>query len=224
MRVWGFHPLRPGFPARSHFRLAGVWRGPITPAPPRRRRFGLLRFRSPLLAKSLLFSSPAGTKMFQFPAFASLDTGPSARWVDPFGNPGIEGYLHLPRTYRSLSRPSSPLRAKASPMRSCLLSSVTLITLSYPFLPCVQAARRILLSLCCYSFVSLNMSKTLGASAPFAETDRTTGLSVRPCGRTGAPSPGRASSSFTAAAPPVENKGVEPLTPCLQSRCSSLLS
>ncbi len=132
MRVWGFHPLRPGFPARSHFRLAGVWRGPITPAPPRRRRFGLLRFRSPLLAKSLLFSSPAGTKMFQFPAFASLDTGPSALWVDPFGNPGIEGYLHLPRTYRSLSRPSSPLRAKASPMRSCLLSSVTLITLSYP--------------------------------------------------------------------------------------------
>ena len=132
MRVWGFHPLRPGFPARSHFRCGSVSRGPITPAPPRRHRFGLLRFRSPLLAKSLLFSSPAGTKMFQFPAFASLDTGPSARWVDPFGHSGIEGYLHLPRTYRSLSRPSSPLRAKASPMRSCLLSSVTLITLSYP--------------------------------------------------------------------------------------------
>ena len=34
---------------------------PSTPAPPRRRRFGLLRFRSPLLAESLLFSSPAGT-------------------------------------------------------------------------------------------------------------------------------------------------------------------
>ena len=166
MRVWGFHPLRPGFPARSHFRPVGVWRGPITPAPPRRRRFGLLRFRSPLLAKSLLFSSPAGTKMFQFPAFASLDTGPSARWVHPFGNSGIEGYLHLPRTYRSLSRPSSPLRAKASPMRSCLLSSVTLITLSYPSLAVRSPARRILLSLCCYSFVSLNMSKTLRGSSP----------------------------------------------------------
>ena len=43
---------------------------PTTPAAPRRRRFGLLRFRSPLLAESLLFSSPAGTEMFQFPAFA----------------------------------------------------------------------------------------------------------------------------------------------------------
>ena len=36
-------------------------RGPTTPAAPRRRRFGLLRFRSPLLAESWLFSSPAGT-------------------------------------------------------------------------------------------------------------------------------------------------------------------
>ena len=35
-----------------------------------RPRFGLFRFRSPLLAESLLFSLPAGTEMFQFPAFA----------------------------------------------------------------------------------------------------------------------------------------------------------
>ena len=33
--------------------------------------FGLLRFRSPLLAQSLLFSFPPGTEMFQFPGFAS---------------------------------------------------------------------------------------------------------------------------------------------------------
>ena len=32
-------------------------------------RFGLLRVRSPLLAQSLLFSSPAGTEMFHFPAY-----------------------------------------------------------------------------------------------------------------------------------------------------------
>ena len=31
-----------------------------------------MRFRSPLLTQSLLFSFPAGTKMFQFPAFASF--------------------------------------------------------------------------------------------------------------------------------------------------------
>ena len=40
------------------------------------------------------------------------------RWVAPFGNQRINGYLHLPVAYRSLSRPSSPLRAKASPVRS----------------------------------------------------------------------------------------------------------
>ena len=40
-----------------------------------------------------------------------------AGWVSPFGNLRINGYLHLPTAYRSLSRPSSPLRAKASPVR-----------------------------------------------------------------------------------------------------------
>ncbi len=32
--------------------------------------FGLLPFRSPLLRESFLFSSPPGTKMFQFPGFS----------------------------------------------------------------------------------------------------------------------------------------------------------
>ena len=41
----------------------------------------------------------------------------SAWWVAPFGNPRIEGYLHLPGACRSLSRPSSPPRARASPVR-----------------------------------------------------------------------------------------------------------
>ena len=45
---------------------------PITPHVPKHRRFGLLPVRSPLLGESLLLSLPAGTKMFQFPAFASL--------------------------------------------------------------------------------------------------------------------------------------------------------
>ena len=74
-------------------------------------RFGLFPGRSPLLGESLLFSLPGGTKMFQFPPFASLsnsDSSPSDYWVVPFGNPGIKGHLHLPRAYRSLSRPSSP--------------------------------------------------------------------------------------------------------------------
>ena len=46
-------------------------RGPTTPSMPRHARFGLFPVRSPLLGESLLFSLPAGTKMFQFPALAS---------------------------------------------------------------------------------------------------------------------------------------------------------
>ena len=34
---------------------------------------GLIRFRSPLLTESRLFSFPPGTEMFQFPGFAPTD-------------------------------------------------------------------------------------------------------------------------------------------------------
>ena len=51
-------------------------RSPTTP-------FGLFPVRSPLLGESLLFSFPAGTKMFQFPALASRCAG----WC-PFRTPG----------------------------------------------------------------------------------------------------------------------------------------
>ena len=52
-----------------------------------------------------------------------MDDIPSVYRVAPFGNLRIKGYLHLPEAYRSLSRPSSPLRAKASAMRPYLLIS-----------------------------------------------------------------------------------------------------
>ena len=80
---------------------------------------GLLPFRSPLLGESFLFSPPAGTEMFQFPAFASRVRGMPAlcRRVAPFGYPRIIGRLRLPADFRSLPRPSSPAGAKASTMR-----------------------------------------------------------------------------------------------------------
>ena len=49
------------------------------------------------------------------------DVWPSARRVAPFGNPGISTYLQLRPAYRSLSRPSSPPGALASPVRPWLL-------------------------------------------------------------------------------------------------------
>ena len=62
------------------------------------------------------FSSP------RLPHYLCNDNSPSDCWVVPFGNLGIKGYLLLPQAYRSLSRPSSPPRAKASTRRPNLLS------------------------------------------------------------------------------------------------------
>ena len=57
------------------------------------------------------FSSPGWLLLAMFlPAGGRSSTGQ----VFPFGNPRIAGYLPLPVAYRSLSRPSSPSRAKAS--------------------------------------------------------------------------------------------------------------
>lgn len=36
------------------------------------------------------------------------------RWVAPFGDPWIKAYSQLPTAFRSVSRPSSPVHAKAS--------------------------------------------------------------------------------------------------------------
>ena len=60
-------PLSRGFHSRCFLHS----RGPTTPTGPEPRRFGLVPGRSPLLGESRLFSLPPGTKMFQFPGFAS---------------------------------------------------------------------------------------------------------------------------------------------------------
>ena len=112
LRIQGSHLLRPNFPERSPRNTCTMSWSYYPARASLHTRFGLVPVRSPLLGESLLFSSPAGTKMFQFPAFASAqmraDDRPSACRVVPFGNPGVNGHLHLTRAYRSLSRPSSP--------------------------------------------------------------------------------------------------------------------
>lgn len=74
-----------------------------------RIRFGLIRFRSPLLPESRLFSLPAGTEMFHFPAFPPRTLCVQMRVtahddcrVSPFGHPRITARLTAPR---GLSRP-----------------------------------------------------------------------------------------------------------------------
>ncbi len=72
-------------------------------------RFSLLRFRSPLLTESHLFSLPTGTEMFHFPAFPPHHLYIQRRvtphhwcWVSPFGHPRITARLTAPR---GLSQP-----------------------------------------------------------------------------------------------------------------------
>ena len=67
-------------------------------------RFSLLRFRSPLLSESLLFSLPMGTEMFHFPTFPphtlyiqARVTGHDSSWVSPFGHPRITARLPTPQ-------------------------------------------------------------------------------------------------------------------------------
>ena len=82
---------------------------PTTPHPQplpgiTRSWFSLIRFRSPLLSESLLFSLPVGTEMFHFPTFPPTAlcvqaevTGHDSSWVSPFGNPRITAWLPTSR-------------------------------------------------------------------------------------------------------------------------------
>ena len=124
LHVQDFHFLWCVFPVRFHF-INHSYVAALQPHPCRNiGGFRLFPVRSPLLRESLLFSFPPGNEMFQFPGFASscLDTT-LLWWVAPFGHLRINSYLPIPAAFRSLSRPSSPQRAKASSVRPSLLSS-----------------------------------------------------------------------------------------------------
>ncbi len=136
LRLRDYHPLRCSFPTASPsiefsycFADRQIYtKGPTTPHTQplpgiTRIRFSLIRFRSPLLSESLLFSLPVGTEMFHFPTFPPHALYIQARvprhdswWVPPFGHPRINASLPTPQAYRRLVRPSSALDAKASTM------------------------------------------------------------------------------------------------------------
>ena len=111
------------------FAHATLWsRNPI----PQAGWFRLFPFRSPLLRKSRLISTPPGTEMFHFPGYCPealcIQTPVSrhyAGWVAPFGNRRINGCMLLPDAYRSLPRPSSPIGAKAFIARSYTLDTIS---------------------------------------------------------------------------------------------------
>ena len=100
-----YHPLWSAFPNRFDKSMAIMRR--------------LFRFRSPLLSESRLMSFPRATEMFQFTRFASHDYVFIMRYLLRGGFPhseisGSKLICQLPEAYRRLSRPSSPVIAKAS--------------------------------------------------------------------------------------------------------------
>ncbi len=127
-RLRAFHPLWRNFPEASPNSIqchVGLLQ-------PRRQslRFGLFRFRSPLLTESHSFSFPQGTEMFHFPWYgvaALCIEGCTQRYeplqVIPFGNLRVKASLPLSEAYRSLARPSSPAGAKAFTMCSKILDA-----------------------------------------------------------------------------------------------------
>ena len=127
-RLRGCHPLWPAFPGRSANVLvydspALNRTDPTTPPHASVLGFRLVPFRSPLLGESNFLSLPGGTEMSHFPPLALTHlwiqravTGHDSRRVSPFGHPRVEDCLRLTEAYRSLPRPSSPSRAKASTM------------------------------------------------------------------------------------------------------------
>ena len=69
------------------------------------------------------FSSPGSPP---YPMDSGMDTWSLSMWVPPFRYPWITGYLLLPTAFRSLSRLSSALSAKASALCSFLLNLVVI--------------------------------------------------------------------------------------------------
>ena len=122
-RLFQTVPLAVRFVTLHQSCVTGLW----LPRPPlrnarmlTRRRFGLVRFRSPLLPESYCFlflwvlrwfTSPRSPpKAYEF-SLRIIRLSPDR--VSPFGHSRINVRVQLPETFRSLPRPSSQPSAKA---------------------------------------------------------------------------------------------------------------
>ena len=112
----GFHVSRPTHLSSMYaFHIPGCHR--LWPFFPKRsikhiKTFGLIRFRSPLLTESLRFLFLRVLRCFSSPGLLLLrgDWSSTSR-VAPFGHLRINSCVPIPAAFRSLPRPSSPLKA-----------------------------------------------------------------------------------------------------------------
>ena len=131
--VRGFHPLWLAFPKPFHYpqRITCAVRTPGCTHPglgsfPFARRYLGNRVFFLLLRLLRCFSSPGSPPCVMD---WRMDGGGLLRWVSPFRHLRINGYLLLPEAFRSLSRLSSALSAKASALCSFLLGLPDIIAL-----------------------------------------------------------------------------------------------
>ena len=192
-RYSGYHSASSGFAYAAFTPCGGAFqrlplaflvrsRGPTTLRTPKRPKFGLFPVRSPLLGESFLFSFPAGTKMFQFPAFASVFDG-----CHPFRMTGC------PIRKSAHHRLFAPTRG-FSQLITSFIASESLGIHHVPFFTSWTSAYYYAEGILGSCVLVYNMSKIFF------------------------------NWQFTIDNSNVENNGFEPLTPCLQSRCSSQLS
>ena len=123
-RLRGFHPLWPAFP--KTVRLTSSSLSTVQPrcartpvwALPFARRYSGNRCFFLFLRVLRCFSSPGS---LHTPMDSVHDDRSSSCRVPPFRHPRLNGYLLLPAAFRSLSRLSSALSAKASALCPILL-------------------------------------------------------------------------------------------------------
>lgn len=145
-------------------------------------RFGLVPVRSPLLRESLLFSSPTGNEMFQFPAFTH-------------GIHRVSGH----------SLTGCPIRISADQFVCADPRSFSQLITSFIASESLGIHRLPFLT---FSPLHTSSGMTGGILQLFYCSTYSSCLYL----------------NMSMIAVFVENIGFEPMTPCLQSRCSSQLS
>ena len=120
----GLSPAMAGFSKAVRLTVSSVFLTVLQP-PSCRNSLGLgcCAFARHYLRNHFCFLFLRLLRCFSSPGLPSALRSTTLKWwVAPFGNPCLCGYLPLGTAYRSLSRPSSPPRAKASFMCPFLLS------------------------------------------------------------------------------------------------------
>ena len=119
LRVRDFHPILCNFPVGFHFGQFQLCRSYNPAAALTATVWASSRSLATTWEITIVFFS-SGYLDVSVPRVRppiNRSNAASRHWVAPFGSLRINSYLPIPAAYRSLSRPSSPLRAKASAIR-----------------------------------------------------------------------------------------------------------